>query len=377
MKNHDDLSVYVHIPYCLSKCDYCGFYSVPLADNNPEPILQAIIAELDNYQLQQPAATLYIGGGSPSCLDSRFLLWLVDALLERLGTPEEFTIEMNPGQVDGDVLAKLRAKGVNRLSMGAQSFIDSQLQLLGRTYAADDIIKAVQVAKSAGFDNISLDTIFALPGQTLEHWQYNLEKLVSLDIQHISAYSLSYEPNTVFFDKLQQGKIIAAEAELDLQMYKLTVDYLAQAGFGQYETSNFARPGFACQHNMTYWQGREYIGLGPGASSFYDMAHKDNHKNINRYIEEIKNNGFAVEHSETIDALQYACQVAVLNMRLVDGIEVEKFYDLTGYDPMKIFVEPIEKYRKLNLLVGDERQIKLTREGMILADTIMVDFILY
>ncbi|MBI9017435.1 MAG: radical SAM family heme chaperone HemW [Phycisphaerae bacterium] len=373
----ESISIYVHIPYCISKCNYCGFYSVPLAGCDVKPLLKALIKELDSYKLDIPAETIYIGGGSPSCIGTDNLLWLIDNLNARLGKAKEFTVEINPGQLDSIALKQIRQKGVNRISMGAQSFIDQQLIALGRRYNADAIYKAVASAKAAGFDNISLDTIFALPGQNLNQLQYNLQQLISLDINHVSAYSLSYDPGTPMTAALEKGDIIPADEELDLQMYKLAIEMLNNAGLKQYETSNFAKGSYRCEHNLVYWQGGQYLGIGPAAGSFYRMNRTENTADIARYVQAIEADCPAFTQSQQIEPLQYACQIAIVMLRLIDGIDIEKFKQLTDYDPLSLFKDVIDEHVARGLVEVDAHNIKLSQQGQLIADTIMADFILY
>ncbi len=238
--------LYVHIPFCEAKCRYCGFYSEPIENHDTDRLVSAIITELKKRCQEPffPLETVYIGGGSPSCLPERQLLRLVGEITSRWPNPGEFTIEVNPGQVDKGVLSRLRACGVSRLSIGAQSFNAGELAFLGRRHTISDISQAVQAAKQAGFENIGLDLIFAIPGSTLESWKYGLHSAIDLGIQHISAYGLTYEEGTPLQKAVAAGEVEPVDEETDRSMYETAIDELERAGFEQYEISNFARPGF-------------------------------------------------------------------------------------------------------------------------------------
>jgi oxygen-independent coproporphyrinogen-3 oxidase len=258
--------LYVHVPFCRSKCRYCGFPSVPVAGRETGRLVAALLRELDRYAGAE-FATAYIGGGSPTALPAGQLLALVGRITARFPGVREFTVECNPGQVDAGLLAALRQAGANRLSFGAQSFRPAELELLGRAHTVEQIGQAVESARRAGFDNLGLDMIFAIPGSTLADWQCSVEAALDLDVQHISAYSLSFEPGTVFEAWRATGRLEPVDEELDRAMYEWALERLEQAGLAQYEISNFARPRYECRHNLGYWGNRPFVGIGPGAAS--------------------------------------------------------------------------------------------------------------
>ena len=369
----ETVSVYVHVPFCRSKCRYCGFYSEPVAGHNVDSLIDALISEMDRYELGRRVKTAYIGGGSPSCLGDETLLRLVGTVADRCDAGE-FTVEVNPGQVDENILRRLRESGVNRLSIGAQSFNGGELDFLGRTHSVADIGTAVRRAQAAGFDNISIDLIFAIGGATLESWKCSLQSAIDLGVQHVSAYSLTFERQTPLYAARQAGEIAIVDEETDRAMYETAIDELGRAGLAQYEISNFARAGFACVHNLRYWANDTFLGIGPGAASYYAGRRTMNIAHIERYVEGIRAGSNVYAEVETPTAIEAACETAVLNLRRIRGIDLEEFKIRTGHDAMKLFGEEIERNRKLGLLETDGQHLFLTRQALPIADSVLSDF---
>jgi oxygen-independent coproporphyrinogen-3 oxidase len=369
----ETVSVYVHVPFCRSKCRYCGFYSEPVAGHNVDFLVDALISEMDRYELGERVETAYIGGGSPSCLGDETLLRLVGEAARRCDT-NEFTVEVNPGQVDEKILRRLRESGVNRLSIGAQSFNGGELDFLGRTHSVADIGTAVQRAMAAGFENISIDLIFAIGEATIESWKYSLQSAIDLGVQHISAYSLTFEKQTPLYAARQAGEIAIVDEETDRAMYETAIDELEGAGFEQYEISNFARAGIECIHNLRYWANDAFLGIGPGAASYYAGRRTMNIAHIKRYVEGIRAGRSVYAEVETPTAIEAACETAVLNLRRIRGIDIKEFKIRTGYDAMKLFGEEIERNRKLGLLETDGRHLFLTPKALPIADSVLCDF---
>jgi len=366
--------LYVHVPFCHAKCTYCGFYSEPVAGHDPERLLSALIAELDRYGGLSPVATIYIGGGSPTSLPTGLLAGLLNAVTSRWPDTHEFTVECNPGQTNELVLATLREARVNRLSFGVQSFNDKELLLLGRRHNAAGAVRVVEQARNFGFDNIGIDLIFAIPGSTLDSWKHSLRRAIGLGIQHISAYSLSFEEGTPLYAARTAGRIKAADEETDRAMYELAIDYLGSAGFAQYEISNFARNGYACLHNQGYWENRPYIGIGPSAGSYWQGRRTLNVSDIRGYVRDIEAGFHAHEQIEQPDASQQICETAVLNLRSREGISLTRFNELTGADFADVFAEPVERYRSQGLMEIDGDMVRLTRNALPVADSILCDF---
>ena len=337
---------------------------------------EAGIAEMEQYELGDGIETIYIGGGSPSCLPQEQLLAIVSHAAQRCSAAGEFTIEVNPGQVNMDLLCQLHKAGVNRLSIGAQSFIQPELDFLGRSHTAECTRGVVQQAKAAGFENVSLDLIFAVPGSCLDSWKYNLQAAIALAVDHISAYSLTYEEGTALSRDLAAEVIKPVDEDTDRAMYELTIDELEQAGIDQYEISNFARGGFECRHNLNCWANDGYIGVGPGATSYRNGARSTNVADIHKYAQAIAGGTSTVESSETLLGRQRACETAVLNLRRRCGIDLAEFKSRTGFDPIQLFAEPIRAYQQAGLLESNGGRIFLTRPALAIADSILCDFAL-
>jgi len=368
--------LYIHVPFCRTKCRYCGFYSRPIDRYDAGAFVSAMITEMQRLVHSDGIRTIYIGGGSPSVLEREHLLRLVGRAKQRCPAVKEFTIEVNPGQVDAELLNELHRAGVNRLSVGAQSFIQQELDLLGRGHTVDSIRRAVRQSRSAGFDNISLDLIFAVPSSDLESWRQNLRSAIELQVDHISAYGLSYEQGTPFSNDLAEGLIEPVDEDTDRAMYELAIDELEQAGIDQYEISNFAGSGFECRHNLNYWANGYYVGIGPGATSYLNGTRSMHFADIDKYVRAVTKGESTVESSETLGGLERACETAVLNLRRRRGIELAEFKSQTGYDALELFAEPIRRYRKLGLIEKKTGNILLTRQALGIADSILCDFAL-
>ena len=372
----DGPGLYVHVPFCRTKCRYCGFYSRPIGEYDAGVVVSAMIAEMERYELGDGIKTIYIGGGSPSALEREHLLRLVARAKQRCPAADEFTVEVNPGQVDMELLRELRKAGVNRLSIGAQSFTQQELDFLGRSHTVECTRRVVRQGRSAGFDNISLDLIFAVPGSDLDSWKQNLRSAIELQVEHISAYGLSYEDGTPLSRDLAAGLIEAVDEDTDRAMFELTIDDLARAGIDQYEISNFAKHGFECRHNLNYWANGSYAGIGPDATSYLNGTRSTNFANIDKYVRAMTSGESTVESSETLSGLERACETAVLNLRRRCGIDLAEFKSRTDYDALKLFAEPIRRYQEMGLIEVNSGRVWLTRQALGIADSILCDFAL-
>ena len=367
------MALYVHIPFCTSKCCYCSFYSEPITNHDSKVLVSALIKEMDKYA-NAYFRTVYIGGGSPSCLASEQLLKLVEKITQLFPDIAEFTVEINPGQLTPNALVRLLSDGVNRLSIGAQSFNTVELEFLGRRHTVDAINATVSTAKNIGFENINLDLIFAVPDSNLDSWSKSLNAAIALGVQHISAYSLTFEQGTLLEKLWLLGEIQPVSEELDRQMYELAIDTLAVNGFTQYEISNFSKPEFECLHNLTYWANHPYVGIGPAAGSFYDGRRSANIADINKYIAAIQSDDDTAAETEKPNEIEFACETAVLNLRRIQGIDLKEYEQLTGYDPLELFASTIDEYLEMKLLKIENDRICLTRNALPIADSILCDF---
>jgi len=331
--------------------------------------------ELERYAITEPLETIYIGGGSPTCLSRELLVEIDVSLMSQYKNVSEFTIECNPAQADETTLKQLRTLGINRLSIGAQSFNTDELKSLGRIHSPEQIAEAVQMAKNADFDNIGLDLIFGIPGSTVDTWRYSLECAATLDVQHISAYSLTIEENTSFDRAIKEGTLSVFDEQTDRDMYQITRQVLQEAGFIQYEISNFAKPGFQCQHNLRYWKNFPVIGIGPAAAGWYRGKRTTNIPDIATYIEKIEHRQLAYIEEYTPTPEQIACETAVLGLRMIEGIDMHKFEKQTGFDLILLFGNVIKQHTFNGLLeCTTDNHCRLTEKGLSYADTVASDF---
>ena len=311
--------MYVHIPFCKKRCLYCDFFSTTLLERREEYV-DALLREIElrRHEAGEAIRTIYIGGGTPSTLP----VGDIQRILDAIGTDqaEEITVEVNPGDLSPEYLSALRQTGVNRLSIGVQSFQDHLLQLIGRRHNAQQAIDAVHMAQHAGFDNISIDLIYALPTQTLELWQADIEMALQLGVQHISTYGLMYEEGTALTRMREAGEIEAVDEDTENRMYDELCERLKAKGFVHYEVSNFALPGFEAKHNSSYWNGTPYIGIGAGAHSYLPPVRSWNPDDLDAYIQGIRS-GTLQRESETLSERDLYNEKIMLGLRTNKGIE--------------------------------------------------------
>ena len=362
------------MPFCRTRCRYCGFYSELLDRHDPAALVDGLKKELSAYPGLDRIWTVYIGGGSPSALPSELLLDLVGTLARTCPKTGEFTVECNPGQADGDLFKALLDAGVNRLSMGAQSFNPEDLAVLGRTHSVEDVERAVDKARQAGLENLSLDLIFAVPGSTLETWERSLKAAIGLAVPHLSAYALTLEPDTALALAVRSGQVAPIDEDTDRAMYLLAIDRLEVAGLAQYEISNFARPGFQCTHNLGYWYNHPFIGIGPSAASFRHGRRTRNIGSVQDYLDRMARGVDLHEESEACTPEAWACETAVLALRMRTGLDLAGFKATTGLDAEQAFSEPIERFRRAGLMEIQAGRLRLTAEGLPIADSILSEF---
>lgn len=381
---------YVHLPFCTTKCGYCDFYSLPTIPGLIDRLVAAIQAEAQSRDPGRPVETIFIGGGTPTVLPAPALDTILTNIVSHAGPVGEFTVEANPSSTDELKLDLLRRRGVNRVSFGAQSFHPDELVILERIHDPSHIRESVRAARAAGFDNINLDLIYAIPGQTIERWRDNLRRAIDLNTEHLSCYSLMFEPGTALTRLHQQGRISPVDEELEADLFELTIDELIAAGFEHYEISNFARPGRRCQANIIYWENREYLGVGPSAVSFLDGLRTKNVADVRRYVDHfapsrpdaagavaslaLAPDGPVVE-SERLDPHAHAAETAVQWLRLTEGIDCVAFADRTGLDPRRHFAAAIDQCAPLGLLELTPNRIRLTRRGLLVANRVMSAFL--
>ena len=360
--------LYVHVPFCAAKCGYCAFYSEPRDPATMAAYVDAVTQELAPIVSQLALTTIFFGGGTPSILPAPLLDRLLDAAgrVRCPSAPLEWTIECNPATLDDDKLRLLRDHGVNRLSLGVQAFDDDLLHRLGRIHTARDAIASYNAVRAAGFRNVNLDLIFALPGQTLAHWQQTLQRAIELQPDHLSCYSLTFEEDTAFWNLHQQGRL-HPNPELESAMFETTIDTLAAAGYQQYEISNFAKPGRECQHNLAYWQGADYLGLGPSACSTVTNRRWQNVANIDRYVAAISHQLSAVSFEETLTPELRAGERVAFGMRMTAGVPAELVRGRWDKE--------IAGLLTAGLVEWYAERLRPTRRGLLFADAIAAEFV--
>ncbi|MBN2843935.1 MAG: radical SAM family heme chaperone HemW [Sedimentisphaerales bacterium] len=383
MQNIKCPSFYFHIPFCKSKCNYCAFYStIPDSVQQIDMLLNAELSELERYTsyFTGNIPSIYIGGGTPSAITEDlpdFIRNILSTFQDKalITSNTEFTVEINPGDVTPCLFKYLIDYGVNRISIGAQSFSENELKLMGRRHCVDDIYGAVKLCQSIGFKNISLDLICSLPGQTLTDWQNNLYNALELNPSHISVYSLSWEPGTRFQQLRDSGKLIQCDDALDREMYYLTIDTLSNAGIYQYEISNFARPGKESLHNLRYWDDLDYIGIGPSAGSHNGNTRWTNIDNISEYIIRMKDGKYGFDQKDIISVEDTVRQAAILALRKTAGINITEFQKRFNLSPLDYFANAIARNVEKGYLESDGNHIGLTRNGLSFYDLVAQDFI--
>lgn len=373
--------LYIHIPFCKSRCVYCGFYSttgLALRQQYVDALCREMEIRGERREVRGEIETVYFGGGTPSQLSieqlQQILLYINKVYsLSTLHSPlsTEITIEMNPDDVTAELATALRQLGVNRVSMGAQTFNDERLRFLHRRHSAKQVHQAVETLRQAGFQNISIDLMYGFPEETLEDWEADIKEALSLDVEHISTYCLMYEEGTPLYQLLEQGKVSEVDEELERQMYYTLIDRLEAAGYEHYEISNFARPGFRSRHNSSYWQGIPYIGIGAAAHSYDIETRSWNIADIRQYIRGIEQ-GQRLYESETLDEDTRYNDAVTVALRTCEGLDLSK---LTPQQRTYCLANA-QRHMDAKLLKLQDHHLSLTKEGLFVSDMIMSDLIL-
>ncbi len=373
-------ALYVHVPFCLHHCGYCDFTLVADRDQLIPEYLAALAREfkheLAGLQGRVGVDTVFVGGGTPTHLSPKELTTLfelirTDSDLEARG---EFSVEANPDGLDDERLAVLKFYGVNRLSLGVQSFDDSVLRTLERRHSALEACEAVR--RAAEFiPNVSLDLIFGVPGQTPESWRETLAVAVSLPVRHISTYGLTYEQGTPFFRQERAGQLRRAPDELERQMYLDAIEILSAHGFGHYEVSNFAKPGFQCRHNRVYWNADEYLAFGPGAARYIGGVRSVNSRSVVRWLHSWRKGLPCLEDSEQLLPEERSREAIMLALRMIEGLNVPAFEIRFGVSLEQLAGAAIERHQAAGLLEFHGEHLRLTRRGLLIADTVVADFL--
>ena len=368
--------IYVHIPFCRKKCIYCDFYSIGTRglEDQYVNVLVDECAMRSNELGGNDVATLYIGGGTPSLLSPSQLDHLTSGIGRNvdLSKVEEFTIEVNPDDVTCEYISQLREIGVNRVSMGIQSFIDDELKIINRRHTAQQAEEAVAAIRSADIENISIDLIYGLPGQTLDTWQYSLDKAIALRVPHISCYNLSYEEGTKLYRMRESGKLTECSDEMCIAMYHAMIGRLRENGYEHYEVSNFALPGMYSRHNSAYWTGEVYLGLGASAHSYDGVTRSYNIPNVRKYIELIASGNLACEREATTIEERYD-EYVMIHLRTSRGVDCSGISQIFGSRFASHFKAEAQRHIAKGLLTEAEGIYRLTDDGVMLSDMIIRD----
>lgn len=370
--------IYIHIPFCKSRCIYCGFYSTTLLDLRKKYI-NAVCREMElrkNY-IREPFSTIYLGGGTPSLLDEAELtkLFLYINNVYDVDRNAEITMECNPDDITPEFTNMLSRLPINRVSMGAQTFADSRLRLLHRRHNSDEVKHAVKLLREAGIKNISIDLMFEFPDESLSQWKEDISAALALNVEHISAYSLMYEEDTPLWKMLDTGKVKEIDEELSLTMFKELVCQLTDAGYEHYEISNFARPGYRSRHNSSYWHQVPYIGLGAAAHSFDLNSRQWNVADLKLYIEEI-NNGIIPMEREELDNDTTFNDIITTALRTSDGIDLNAMETRLGKRYRNTLISAAGKHIEQGLLEIRHDRLRLTFEGIFISDMVMSDLMI-
>lgn len=369
-------SAYVHIPFCTQICYYCDFSKVFIKNQPVDSYLEHLLEEFQSYDIQK-LRTLYIGGGTPTALSASQLEVLLKGLTKNvdLSVLEELTIEANPGDLDADKIAVLKNSAVNRVSLGVQTFDDKMLKKIGRSHLEKDIYENIDRLKLAGFDNISIDLIYALPGQTMEQVKENVAKAIGLDIPHMSLYSLILENHTVFMNRMRRGKLPLPKEEVEAEMFEYIIAELERAGFEHYEISNFSKSGFESRHNLMYWDNAEYYGIGAGASGYVNGVRYKNHGPIRHYLNAVEE-GNARITEEHLSQKEQMEEEMFLGLRKKSGVSMMRFEEKFGRSFDGLYGEIVKDLVQQGLMQIEGDRVRMTKRGLFLGDTVAERFIL-
>lgn len=396
------LEVYIHIPFCVKKCDYCDFLSMRADENTKREYVNALIREIElsremmkGYQVQ----TVFIGGGTPSILDGKLIEKTISSLRESCILLEnaEITIECNPGTLSNEKLICYQNAGINRISLGLQSANDNELKSIGRIHNFSQFMDSFKMARTAGFDNINVDLMSALPNQSLESYKNTLEKVIKLSPEHISAYSLIVEEDTPIKKRLDRGEIELTDEDVEREMYYITEQILNENGYNRYEISNYSKSGYECRHNIGYWKRTEYLGFGLGAASLYKDTRYNNADNIEQYtgllldgnnsdseffyqddIWDIQEDALQILHGkiQKLTVKDMMEEFMFLGLRMSEGINVNEFKERFNRDFYTVYGEVAEQLKKHGLLETGKENIRLTKKGIDISNYAMSQFLL-
>lgn len=376
------IGLYIHVPFCVVKCRYCAFTSYPVDKEDTFIYIDALSGEMEARSVMlspedREVDTVYIGGGTPTCLSAKDLEVVFKGIYSNfdISAGAEVTVEANPGTVDGHKLSFLRECGVNRISMGIQSCQKDNLGVLGRIHTFEDAVSTFNQAREAGFDNLSVDLMFGIPGQSFEQWKECLDRVTDLKPDHISAYGLQLEEGTPLFEGAREGRVIPCPEDLEADMYKYLKDFLESRGYIHYEISNFALSGRLCRHNLIYWHNRQYLGLGPAAHSFMAGRRFSNYADLRSYAARLRDGALPQCWEEVMDCENEMSETVFMGLRLVEGLDMDQFRKRFGKDIKEVYGARIQRLEGLGLIESDSCRVRLTEKGLLLGNMVFMEFV--
>jgi putative oxygen-independent coproporphyrinogen III oxidase len=375
-------SLYVHVPFCEQICHYCDFNKFFLQNQPVDEYIDLCNEEMkktiESFPANEKVSTIYVGGGTPTSLSTRQLERLLKDIKRnfQINHDVEFTVEVNPGSAEEEKMSMLFEMGVNRLSIGAQTFDEKLLKAINRDHHPEDVERTVQLSRQAGITNLSVDMMFGLPRQTMAQWKDSLKAVCNLPIQHISAYSLKVEEKTVFYQLLRKGKLPLPDQEDEARMYEYMLKELNLKGFHHYEISNFAKSGFESRHNLTYWDNEEYYGIGAGAHSYIQGVRRANHGPLPKYMKALKNNQLPYFEEHEVTLKEKMEEQMFMGLRKLNGISLSKFEERFGKSVYTVFPQVIENLKNEQLLIEAEDRVKLSEKGLLLGNEVFEKFLI-
>ena len=374
------LGLYIHIPFCVTKCKYCDFNSFKIDLNEKIKYLNYLGEEMKLYKEEiknREIDSVFVGGGTPSILNENEINILFEKIKENFNIKSnaEITMECNPGTLTLNKLKVMKKSGVNRLSIGLQAVQNHHLKYIGRIHTFEEFEKNYHDAKQMGFDNINIDLMYALPNQSREDWMESLEKVVKLNPTHISAYSLILEENTELFKMYERDEFNLLDENTDIEMYEYTINYLKSHGYNQYEISNYAKDNFECKHNVLYWKCEEYVGIGASASGYFNGIRYNNICELDNYEKMILEGEKPIEWEEKLSIKDEIEESIFLGLRMNEGIQISNFKEKYNFDFEKEYKNEIEKLSKMELIEIDNNRMKLTQKGREISNSVFVEFI--
>jgi len=369
-------AAYVHIPFCRHRCGYCNFSLLANRADLYERFLSALEIELSELRTPRAVETIFLGGGTPSILPAAQLARLMKMLRTwlPLTSTGEWSMETNPLDVTHEFCQQIKSLGVNRLSVGGQSFQADKLKTLERDHTPSQLIESVKIARQY-FESVSLDLIFAAPNETLEGWQSDLSTAIDLELQHISTYGLTFEKGARFWAMKQRNEISSVTEELELELYQAAIDSLTQKGYEHYEVSNFAKPGFACRHNQNYWQGKQWWAFGPSAARYIASNRSVNHRGTIEYIRRIEQNRSPIDEFEPLSNDQKTREQFVFGMRQLSGIDWQVLKKEADSSTIHAIEEAMERHVLAGWMIRDGQNVRLSREGLFISDSLWSEYL--